>query len=99
MLRVRNLTLFPEEDRPEKLKRVAAGALGITPSEITELRIVRRSIDARKKDRVKILYTVDISAENEHALRESIKGDVTAAPEDGFRLPEPGYEPPPLRDV
>ena len=93
MLRIRNLILLPEEDRPEKLKKLAAGVLGIAPSEIAELRIVRRSIDARKKDRVKLLYTVDISAENELALKENVKADVSAAPEDGFRLPEPSCEP------
>ncbi len=93
MLRIRNLTLLPEEDRPEKLKKLAAGKLGIAPAEIRELRIVRRSIDARKKDRIKLLYTVDIAVEDESALKESVKADVSVSPEEGFRLPEPGCLP------
>ncbi len=88
MLRLRNLTLSPEEDRPEKLKKLAGEALGLPPSEIRELRIVRRSIDARKKDRVKLLYTVDVSVEEEDALAENVSAEL-AAPEDAFRMPEP----------
>ena len=93
MLRIRNLTLLPEEDRPEKLKKLAAEKLGISSSEIRELRIVRRSIDARKKDHVKLLYTVDVAADNELTLKENSKADISAAPEEGFRLPEPGCVP------
>ncbi len=93
MLRLRNLVLYPEEDKPEKLRKLAAAALGIAPAEIRELNLVRRSIDARKRDRVKLLYTVDVSLDNESALSERFKGDVSLDPDVEYRLPKPERAP------
>ncbi len=93
MLRIRNLSLAPEEDRPEKLRKLAAMTLGVSPSELTELQIVRRSIDARKRDHVRLLYTVDVSAEDEEALLSGAGGGVSAAPENQYLLPKPAREP------
>ena len=60
MLRLRNLALPPEKDSCKALLRAAAERLDIPTSRICELRILHRSIDARKKRAVRLIYTVDV---------------------------------------
>ncbi len=93
MLRIRNLALSPEKDRQEVLRRRAAEALGISPGEIQELRLVRRSIDARKRDQVRILYTVDVAVEDEDALPEQAVSAFAAPQEAAWSPPKPFREP------
>ncbi|MBE6943287.1 MAG: hypothetical protein E7453_03370 [Ruminococcaceae bacterium] len=59
MIRVKQIPLPPEHNVAQ-LSFEAAKLLRISPSKIRKLRIVRRSIDARKKPEVKIVYTVDV---------------------------------------
>ena len=93
MLRIRNMILAPEEDSSDKLRRRAAAALGIPASELLQLRIVRRSIDARKRDRVRLLYTVDVSVDHEEEWLNRTGSDISAAPEVRFIMPKPGRMP------
>ena len=53
----RNLPLNPEEGE-ERLPVRLAEAAGLAPGDITDLRIVRKGVDARRKPRVKLIYTV-----------------------------------------
>ena len=62
MIRVRDIALPPEHDT-NQLWFEAARQLKISASKIKKLTIVRRSIDARKKPDVKIIYTVDVVAD------------------------------------
>lgn len=87
MLRIRNLSFRPDEDKPERLKQAAAAALGLAPGELLRVTPVRRSIDARKKDRLRILYTVDVLPAEEEALRKALPEGVTPAPEEDYALP------------
>ena len=59
MIRIRQIA-FPPEHNAAQLSFEAAKLLRISPSKIRKLSIVRRSIDARKKPDVKIVYTVDV---------------------------------------
>ena len=59
MIRIRQIA-FPPEHNVAQLSYEAAKLLRISPSKIRKLSIVRRSIDARKKPDVKIVYTVDV---------------------------------------
>ncbi len=93
MLRVRELSLSPERDRPEQLKRLAAEALGVSPGEILDLSVVRRSIDARRQNRVRLLYTVDVCLAEEGAILETAGKTVFPAPEEHYALPVPRREP------
>ena len=60
MIRIRDISLPPEHD-PNQLVYEAAQQLKISPAKIKEIFIVRRSVDARKKPDVRIIYTVDVS--------------------------------------
>lgn len=59
MIRIRDIALPPEHDS-NQLWFEAAVALKISASKIKRLTIVRRSIDARKKPLVRVIYTVDV---------------------------------------
>ncbi len=86
MIRIRDISLRPDDDRPEKLKEAAAKALGLKASAIGGMKIVRRSIDARKKNDVRLIYTVDVSAPNEAALIKR-GGKLSAAPTVAYEPP------------
>ena len=59
MIRIRDIALPPEHDHNQLLFE-AAKLLKISGSKILKIQIFRRSIDARKKPDVKIVYTVDV---------------------------------------
>ena len=62
-----NLTLNPGEDE-SSLRLLVAQRLGIRESEITSLSLVRKGVDARKKGRIKLVYTVEFALRDESAL-------------------------------
>ena len=59
MIRIRDIALPPEHDHNQLLYE-AAKLLKVSASKIRKLTLVRRSVDARKKPDVKIIYTVDV---------------------------------------
>lgn len=68
MIRIREIALPPEHN-VSQLPYEAAQALRISVSKIRRLTIVRRSVDARKKPDVKIVYTVDVAVDgNENKI-------------------------------
>ena len=93
MLRLRNLALPPEKDSCKALLRAAAERLDIPTSRICELRILHRSIDARKKRAVRLIYTVDVALnEEERYIREHKEAPISS--EDApFCLPMPERKP------
>ena len=62
MIRIREISLPPEHNVAQ-LPYEAAQALRISVSKIRRLTIVRRSVDARKKPDVRIVYTVDVAVD------------------------------------
>ena len=62
MIRIRDIMLPPEHDVNQLLYE-AARLLKISGSKIRKLSLVRRSIDARKKPDVRIVYTVDVAVD------------------------------------
>ena len=54
---------MPPEHSVAQLSFEAAQALRISVSKIRRLSIVRRSVDARKKPDVRIVYTVDVAVD------------------------------------
>lgn len=60
MLRVNELKLPVDSDLND-VKAAAAKVLHISPEQITECSVFRRSIDSRKKEDLKLIYAVDVS--------------------------------------
>lgn len=62
MIRIRDISL-PAEHNSNQLLYEAARQLKISASKIRKLTLVRRSIDARKKPDIRVIYTVDVAVE------------------------------------
>ena len=67
--------------------------LGIPADELLSWRVARRSVDARKKDRVQIVYLLDAEVANPQALlAHAAAGKLEPAPHYRYQSPEPGRE-------
>ena len=62
MIRIRDIALPPEHN-PHQLNYEAAQLLKVSNSKIRQVKIIRRSVDARKKPDVKIIYTIDVTVD------------------------------------
>ena len=71
-IRINNLILDINEP-VEELKNKAAKKLRIGLEDIKEMRIIKESIDARKKTSIKFNYCVDIESHKEEAVIRRIK--------------------------
>lgn len=92
MIKISNIKSNPE-DGIKSLTKKAAVRLKIKEAGITKLTILRRSIDARKKDKIKIIYTVCVSVENEKKLLSRIKDrEIELYQETAYQLPQSGKE-------
>ncbi len=74
MIRVNQVKIRVEHTR-EQLLRKTADILRVPPSEIQELKIVRQSIDARKKPEVFYSYTVDVKLSKENKVIQKLKNN------------------------
>ena len=94
MIRIRDISLPPEHNA-HQLTFEAARLLKISASKIRSLRLVRRSIDARKKPDVKLIYTVDVAVEGSEnkILRQSGCKKAVIAPTDFYRVPKTAVQP------
>ena len=81
MIRLRDIPLPPEHNA-HQLQFEAAQMLHISVSKIRHLRIVRRSVDARKKPDIKIIYTIDVAVDGneKRVLKQSSCKRATIAP-------------------
>ena len=89
MIRLRDIPLPPEHNA-HQLQFEAAQMLRISNSKIRSLRIVRRSVDARKKPDVKIIYTIDVAVDGNEKkiLRASGCKRASIAPVSYYKAPK-----------
>ena len=99
MIRIQNIPL-PVDGGLELLRKRAARELGVRPGALEELTLVRQSIDARKKQDVHYVYTVDVSLKSgeAQAVRQAGKKNVflTASAPYVFPAVKPGAGPMPV---
>ena len=90
MIRLRDISLPPEHNA-HQLRFEAAQMLRISNSKIRQLKIVRRSVDARKKPDVKIIYTVDVAVDGSEnkILKNSGCKRASIAPVSYYKPPKP----------
>lgn len=69
MLRVNQIKVHPNAGM-ETIRKKAAAILGIKPTELETLQIIKQSIDARKKPEIFYSYTVDVELSKELRGRE-----------------------------
>ena len=89
MIRIRDIVMPPEHN-PHQLGYEASQLLGLSASKIRQVRIVRRSIDARKKPDVKIIYTIDVSVDGNEKRILKLSGCKRAqlAPTSFYKAPK-----------
>ena len=94
MIRISDIALPPEHNA-HQLTFEAAKLLKISASKIKEIKLVRRSIDARKKPAVKLIYTVDVRVDGSEnkILKQARCKRATVAPVQRYRPPKPGIPP------
>lgn len=94
MIRISQIKM-PVSHDPDELPVKAAGILHIKRTDILSWRIVRKSVDARKKPHIFLIYTVDLEVGNEERiLRRNEKNgiQIQRVEETLYRFPE--YPPP-----
>lgn len=77
----------------EALKKKAADILRIPLQDIKEIKIIRRSVDARKKPEVFFSYILEVSVKKEESVLKRFKGkedQVYRAQAITYRFPKPG---------
>ena len=93
MIRLREISMPPEHNVAQ-LQYEAAKLLKIPNSKVRRLHIARRSIDARKKPDVRIVYTVDVQVEGNEAkiLKQSGCRRAAIAPISRYKPPKTAPE-------
>ncbi len=65
MIREDNIKISPYKDGEEAIKRAVARRHNMKPEQLGEVRIIKRSIDARKKDAVSVIYSAECALKGE----------------------------------
>lgn len=94
MIRIQQLKLKPGHSRQDLVKK-AARQLSLKPNQIADCRIVRQSIDARKKPELRFSYVVDVRVEGvdeKRLLARCRDRNISLAVSQEYRFPEPGTE-------
>ena len=93
MIRINQIKM-PVSHTNEAVMRKAAGILHIKEKDILSFQIIKKSIDARKKPEIFIIYVVDVEIENEERILRRVKGtQVQKVEEKAYRFPNPGKTP------
>ncbi len=94
MIRIREIAMPPEHNVAQ-LSYEASRLLRVSPSKIRGVKIVKRSVDARKKPDVKIVYTIDVKIEGNEGkiLKQSGCKRASVAPVSFYKIPKTTAEP------
>jgi uncharacterized FAD-dependent dehydrogenase len=79
MLRLSGLYL-PLDHSPEAMPEAIAARLGIAPAELRSHKVYRRGNDARRRNAIQLVYTVDVELTDEAAVLERLAGDKDLRP-------------------
>lgn len=92
MIRIQQLKLPVSHTKEQLLKKIAR-TLHIAPEELKGYRICKQSVDARKKQDLSYVYTIDANvAEEEKVLKRNKKGAVARAKDIPYMFPKEGNQ-------
>ena len=93
MIRINQLKL-PVRHTSADLERKIEKTLKVSPGKLKSWKIVRQSVDARHKEELKFIYSIDVEADREKELvRQARSRDVQLVKEIRYCFPEPGETP------
>ena len=85
MIRVRQIFIDIDKDKKEELLDKVSYKLNISKTDILNIKINKKSIDARKKTKIHYVYEVDIEVLNENkVLKRNSSKDVFLTPDETF---------------
>ena len=89
MIRIREISMHPEHNVAQ-LSFEAAQLLRISASKVRKLKIVRRSVDARKKPDIRIVYTIDVTVDGNEKkiLKDARCKRASLAPVSYYKVPK-----------
>lgn len=80
-VRLHEVKLAPDQDpTPELLTDICARQLGIDKDRIHDLKIIRRSIDARRKSGIRLVFSVEFLVDDERQLLEQHRSNSQLQP-------------------
>ncbi|QDV35435.1 NAD(P)/FAD-dependent oxidoreductase [Tautonia plasticadhaerens] len=91
-LRITNLSL-PLDEEESALPGRIADRLGVGDAEIGRWRILRKSLDARRRDDIRFVYTAEVSLADPDREAALLGPDRAPYAPDSFDWPEPGESP------
>lgn len=92
MIRINQMKMPPEHKQEDLIKK-AAKILRISPQQIDALQIIKKSVDARKKPDIYLVYTVDVTVADEEkvlAICHGKTGQIQAVTIKEYLFPPPG---------
>ncbi|MBO8138669.1 MAG: NAD(P)/FAD-dependent oxidoreductase [Desulfotomaculum sp.] len=90
MIRVSQIRL-PINHKESEIVKAVLDKLCIKEKQLLEINIFKQSIDARKKNKIYFVYTVDVRVDNEESILNKIKDrDVTLTPDMKYYYVQPG---------
>ena len=100
MIRLTELRL-PLDHSPDALPAAIVRRLGVAPADLLEFHVFKRGYDARKRDAVVLVYTLDVQLADEGAVLAQFAADaqVSPSPDTRYRFVAQAPEGLPLRPV
>lgn len=89
-IKVNNIVLDINEDSLATLKNKVAKKLGVREENFKSFKILKESVDARKKDAIKFNYAVEVSCDNEAKILSKTKNTDIRPGEENYT---PDFEP------
>ena len=91
MIRIKKIIISVENFNQENLKKNIAKKIKCNPNEIKNIKIVRLSIDARKKENILYNIEADISTNNEEKiLKQTNNNEIYKTPKEEYIYPAKG---------
>jgi len=85
MIRLRQIKVPVESSEINLIERITK-VLKIENDQIKDYKIVKKSIDARKKDQIYFVYEVDINVQNENEILKRKLKDVIIKPDEKYNF-------------
>ena len=89
MIRLRQIKVNIEDDQTKTLLNKIGKLLRVEPSKIKNYILVKKSLDARKKDELFYVYEVDVEVDKEkEILKKNKSKDIFQSPDETYHFPE-----------
>ena len=75
MIRLTEIKL-PLDHKPEAIAKAAISRLGVNPKDLLSCTVFRRANDARKRNAIFLIYSLDVEVKNEAEVLKKFEDDI-----------------------